>query len=88
MCKIIFYIFCILYAAAIFLWLVGRFGWFGAEQDPLSGVFLIILGQPWTRWVDKLPETLWPIASAFAPAINGVILFGICRFLGRGAGNT
>jgi len=86
MCKIIFYAFCLLYAVAILLWLVGTFGWLGAEKDPLSGIFLIILGQPWTRWVNILPETLWPIGGAIAPAINGAILYAICRYLGRGTG--
>ena len=84
-CRTIFWIFIGLYGIAILLWLVGTFGWFGAERDPLSGVFLIILGQPWTRWVDILPERLWPIAAAAVPAINAAIIYAVCRVLRRRA---
>jgi len=84
MCKIFLYTFCTLYAAAIFLWLVGTRGWFGVEKDPLSGVFLIILGQPWARWIGSvLPEGLWPVAGAVAPAINVAIILLVCQLLAR-----
>jgi hypothetical protein len=45
--KWAFRIFLLLYAAAFALFMVGTFGWFGQDQDPLSGVFLILLGLPW-----------------------------------------
>jgi hypothetical protein len=83
-CKIILLGFCLLYALALLVWAMGTFGWFGTEKDPLSGVFLIILGQPWARWVDVLPEAIWPLGGILAPAINASILFAICRLLGRG----
>jgi len=80
-CKVVFIGFLILYLAALSLWLIGTFGWFGANKDPLSGIFLIILGQPWARWVDALPEALWPFGGAAAPAVNLGVLYFVCRFL-------
>ncbi|HRX37654.1 MAG TPA: hypothetical protein P5337_14780 [Aestuariivirga sp.] len=84
-CRTIFWIFIGLYGIAILLWLVGTYGWFGAERDPLSGVFLVILGQPWARWVDILPERLWPLGGAAVPAINATIIYAVCRVVRRGA---
>ena len=40
------------------LLLIGTFGLFGQEKDPLSAVFLIPLGLPWFIWVDGFPESL------------------------------
>lgn len=78
-CKAIFWVFIGLYVIAMMLWLAGTYGWAGTERDPLSGVFLVILGQPWTRWVDVLPEAWWPVCAAMAPAINAAIIHLICR---------
>jgi hypothetical protein len=83
MCKIILIGFCILYALAMALWALGTFGWFGVEKDSLSGVFLIILGQPWVRWVDVLPETLWPAGGVLAPLINVAVIASICAYFTR-----
>jgi hypothetical protein len=79
---VLLYVFCSIYALALLLWLTGTLGWTGTENAPLSGVFLVILGQPWVRWVDSLlPEALWPAGAALAPAINALIIFAICRLL-------
>lgn len=84
MCKILVYVFCSIYALAILFWLTGTFGWMGVEKDPLSAVFLVILGQPWVRWVDDLlPESLWSAGAALTPAINASMIFAICRFFAR-----
>jgi hypothetical protein len=83
-CTFFLLAFCILYLLAIIIWAIGTFGWFGANKDPLSGAFLIILGQPWARWVDLLPDSLWPIGGIFAPAINASIIYAVCRLVGRG----
>jgi len=40
------------------LLLIGTFGLFGQEKDPLSAVFLIPLGLPWFIWVVGFPERL------------------------------
>lgn len=75
--------FCTLYLLAIVIWAIGTFGWFGADKDPVAGAFLIILGLPWARWVDRLPESLWPIGGILAPAINASIISVICRIIRR-----
>jgi hypothetical protein len=72
---VIAWVFLVLAVLALAVFLLGNFGMFGTEKDPLAGVFLIILGQPWVRWVDQLPQGLWPWASAVAPFLNAAILF-------------
>ncbi len=81
-CRAVFYLVVLLYAVALFLFLSGTFGWFGVEQDPLAGVFLIPLGLPWNLLVDLLPEPVWPWAAAAAPVINILILRGLCLAAG------
>ena len=84
-CKAVFSIFLVLYIIAFMLWLMGTYGWFGTAKDPLSGVFLVILGQPWTRWVNLLPAAWWPVAAALMPGINAAIIYLVCRLLNRGS---
>jgi hypothetical protein len=80
MCKAIVIAFAVLYLLALGLLVIGTFGLFGQEQDPLSGVFLIPLGFPWIRLVDLAPERAWPVLAALTPAINLAVLWGICRW--------
>ena len=75
--------FSLLWMAALAVLLVGTFGLFGQERDPLSGVYLVILGVPWTALIDLAPEPLWPWLSATVPALNLALLALICRVLGR-----
>ena len=72
--KWVFRIFVALYAIALVLLAIGTFGWFGQEQDPLSGVFLLPLGLPWNVIADKLGLE-GPVAAIAAPAINAAILW-------------
>jgi len=46
-CRTVPGVFLALYLIALALLLVGTLGLFGAERDPLSGVFLVPLGVPW-----------------------------------------
>ena len=55
-CRWLLIVLALLYVAALGLWLVGTFGLFGQERDPLAGVFLVPLGWPWNRAVDMAPE--------------------------------
>ena len=63
-----------LYAAALFIWAVGTFGWFGQERDPLSAVFLVPLGLPWTIFAGGAPDAALPWIGALAPLLNIAIL--------------
>jgi len=62
------------YFAALIFFIVDRFGLFGAEPDPLAGLFLIPLGLPWTFLSDALPTAAQPAAAILAPLINLAIL--------------
>ena len=82
-CSIVFYGFLLLYVLALVLLLVGTFGWFGAEKDPLSGVFLIPLGLPWNRFVGGASEALLPWLAAAAPLVNLLLIRLVCTWLSR-----
>jgi hypothetical protein len=80
-CSIVFYGFLALYALALILLLIGRFGLFGSERDPLSGVFLVPLGLPWNRLTGWAPASLLPWLAAAAPLVNLVLIRLICRWI-------
>lgn len=69
----------VLYLVALVLLLIGTFGLFGQERDPLAGVFLVPLGLPWVVWMDGLPDALLPWVGIFAPLINLAVLALLCR---------
>ncbi len=85
LCKIVIGILLLLWLLALFLYGAGTWGWFGQERDPLAGVFLVLLAFPWTHLVDLLPETMWPAATALAPGLTILILWGVCRSIRRPA---
>jgi hypothetical protein len=63
------------------LLLIGTFGLFGQERDPLAGVFLMPLGLPWVLWLDGFPEIALPWLAGMAPLLNLAILIFLCRRL-------
>lgn len=76
--KWVFLVFAGLYAIALLLLLIGTFGWFGQEEDPLSAMFLLPLGLPWNVLADRIgmPGVL---SLAAAPAINAGILLWLWK---------
>jgi hypothetical protein len=76
--KWVFWIFAILYALALLLFLVGNFGWFGQEKDPLSGIFLMPLGLPWSFIGDRLGITQMAV-GLLSPAINLGIFYWLWK---------
>ena len=82
-CKWIVRIFTVVYLLALALLLVGTFGLFGQERDPLAGVFLMPLGLPWVTFTGGLSEGLKPWAAVLAPALNLAIIGLLCRVLAR-----
>jgi len=82
-CKGVLIGFCLLYLLALAAVAVGTFGLFGAERDPLSGLYPLPLGWPWNRAIDGLPEWSWAWLSLAAPALNLAVLYLLCRVLRR-----
>ncbi len=80
-CRWALRIFVLLYAFALAIGLVGTYGWFGQARDPLSWVFVIILGQPWVTWLGAVSGPLGPWLAALAPILNLVLLAVLCRVL-------
>lgn len=78
MMKWVFWIFAGFYVVALFLLAVGTFGWFGQEQDPLSGVFLMPLGLPWNLLADRLGAS-GPAVAISAPLANLAILYWLWK---------
>ncbi len=72
--KWVFWIFLFLYVAATTLLVVGKFGWFGQERDPISAVFLVPLGLPWNLLTDKIGLVNAGV-SLIAPAVNLGIIY-------------
>lgn len=84
-CNWVFWIFLILYVTALFLFLIGTFGLFGQERDPLAAVFLVPLGLPWNQFLDALGDSARPWAAAASPALNLVILRLVCTRMSASA---
>lgn len=83
-CQWVLRIVGVLYLFALALLMIGTFGLFSQESDPLAGVFLMPLGLPWVLWLDGFPEVLLPWLAAMAPVLNLAILTLLCRFLRDG----
>jgi hypothetical protein len=75
--------FAVLYALALGLLAIGTFGLFGQERDPLSGVFLLPLGLPWTHLLDPIARDGSPWIAIAAPGINLALLWVICSAIAR-----
>ena len=78
-CRGVLVILAVAYALALLAYLSGTFGWFGQTKDPLSGIFLIPLGMPWS--LIDFPQRMAPVLAALAPALNLGIIWVICRKL-------
>lgn len=85
-CRTIILILAGAYVLALAGFAIGTFGLFGQEPDPLSGILLIPLGLPWNLWIDRFPEASWPWLAALAPALNILLLAGVCQILPRRTG--
>ena len=85
MCRFIVWGFALAYAFALAILLIGLFGLFGQERDPLSAVYLLPLGLPWNLLTGGAPEPVLPILAALAPAVNLGLLVVLCRLIRRSA---
>lgn len=82
-CRIVLVLFAILYACGLGVLAIGTVGLFGVTPDPLSGIYVIVLGLPWVLFADGAPEVLTPWLAAAAPLVNLAILLALCRLAGR-----
>lgn len=83
-CRLLIGGFGLAYLIGLCLLAVGTFGLFGAERDPLSGVFVLPLGLPWNLLTGSLPDGAPRILGAvLAPLLNLGILAVICRAVGH-----
>lgn len=78
-CRIVVIAFAVAYVLALALFLIGTFGLFGQERDPLSAVFLLPIGVPWILFLDSIPNGARPWVGAATPALNLLILVLVCR---------
>ena len=78
-CRVIVALFAIVYLMALLLLAIGTFGWFGQPRDPLSGVFLILLGFPWPVVADRILGLSGWHVGALGPMVNLLLLSLICR---------
>lgn len=78
-CEVALAAYMLLYALAFALFLIGAFGLFGSPQGPLAGVFLVVLGLPWTTMLDPMPTVLRPWAAGLALLLNAGLLALFCR---------
>ncbi len=67
--------------AAIAILLIGTYGLFGQERDPLAAVYVVVLGMPWVRFADLAPEAARPWLALAAPLVNVAILRAFCARL-------
>ena len=79
LCRVLTGLFGLLYLGALALLAIGTFGLFGAERDPLAGVFLVPLGLPWNLIPLSEAGGVLLLVGLGAPLINLGILVLICR---------
>ncbi|MBJ3764653.1 hypothetical protein ILP92_18145 [Maribius pontilimi] len=74
LCRALIIGFAALWALAVAILVIGTFGLFGQERDPLSAVFLLPLGLPWALL--PMGGAVWAI---LAPGINLALIVALCR---------
>ena len=79
-CRLVVRAFAYTYLSALALVGISMIDPFGLLPRPLAGVFLLVLGLPWTLAAALWPDDLQPIIAAVAPAINWFILGLLCAW--------
>lgn len=83
-CRVVIAIGLLLYAVALAIALIGSLGLFGLQPDGLAGVYLIVLGFPWSMALLPLaslgvPSPILLIATVAAPLVTLWFLYRLCR---------
>ncbi len=84
LCLAVLAAFLVAYVFVGALAVIGSRGMFGVEPDPLSVVWLVIIGLPWTLLLgilpgDSIPEFLARLFIALVPLLNLWLLSRLCR---------
>lgn len=79
-CKVVLIGFIAIYLIALAILVIGTFGLFGQQPDPLSGVFVMPLGLPWNRLAFFAPDAFLPWVAVLAPLVNIGLIAAICRW--------
>ena len=82
-CRIFTIVFIILAAGSVLLIPASDAGFLGLEPGPLSAVFAIFLGLPWSLMLGDFSTAdgvVWNLLlTTLGPALNVVILILLCR---------
>ncbi|MBW6419688.1 hypothetical protein [Celeribacter sp. PS-C1] len=81
--KTLALLFAATYLFALAILVIGTLGLFGQEKDPLSGIFVVMLGAPWNRLADLFPPNVMPLVAALTPLVNLGILVSLARWAKR-----
>ena len=80
LCRITVRAFGLLYLAVLALQGISALGWFGFAPKPLAGVFLVVIGLPWTLAAAWFPDSVQPLVAALAPLATLVLLWTYCHW--------
>lgn len=88
LCRMTVQAFGLLYLAVLALQAITALAWFGFAPAPLAGVFLVVIGLPWTLAAAWFPDHLQPLVAALAPLVTLAILWTYCHWPRRRDRNT
>lgn len=80
LCHMLVRAFGLLYLAVLAMQGIAALGWFGFAPKPLAGVFLVVIGLPWTLAAAWFPDGLQPLVAALAPLVTLVLLWTHCHW--------
>lgn len=80
LCRMVVRAFGLLYLAALAFTGISALGWFDFAPAPLAGVFLVVVGLPWTLAAAWFPDPLQPLVAALAPLVTLGLLWTYCHW--------
>ena len=79
LCRMVVRAFGLMYLAALAYTAISATGWFDFAPAPLAGVFLVVIGLPWTLAAAWFPDAWQPLVAATAPLVTLVLLWAYCH---------
>lgn len=80
LCRMVVRAFGLLYLAVLAFTGISALGWFDFAPAPLAGVFLVVIGLPWTLAAAWFPDLLQPLVAALAPLVTLALLWSYCHW--------